>query len=129
MRIGDAAAAGGCHLETLRYYERIGLLDPPPRTSSGYRDYRREDVDRLQFITRGRGLGFSIEEIRSLLRLSENAELSCAEVDELARKHLDDVRAKLRDLRRMAAELERTIAQCHGDTRGECIIFDSLRRT
>lgn len=127
MRIGEVAAAGGCHLETLRYYERIGLLDPPPRTSGGYRDYRREDVDRLQFITRGRGLGFSIEEIRNLLRLSENAELSCAGVDELARKHLDDVRAKLRDLRRMAAELERTIVRCHGGRRGDCVILESLR--
>lgn len=127
MRIGEAAAASGCHLETVRYYERIGLLNPPPRTSGGYRDYRDEDVARLQFVTRGRGLGFSIEEIRSLLRLSEDAELSCADVDELACRHLEDVRAKIRDLQRMATELEHTIAQCHGGNRGDCVILYSLR--
>jgi len=127
MRIGEAAAASGCHLETVRYYERIGLLNPPPRTSSGYRDYRDGDVARLQFVTRGRDLGFSIEEIRSLLRLSEDAALSCADVDELARQHLDDVRTKIRDLQRMAKELERTITRCHGGNRGDCVILDALR--
>lgn len=129
MRIGEAAAASGCHLETVRYYERIGLLDPPPRTPAGYRDYRSADVARLQFVTRGRDLGFSIEEIRSLLRLSEDAELSCEDVDALARRHLEDVRAKLRDLRRMATQLERTIAQCHGGKRSDCVILDALRQT
>lgn len=128
MRIGEAAAASGCHLETVRYYERIGLLVPPPRTSGGYRDYRSGDVARLRFVTRGRHLGFSIEEIRSLLRLSEDAELSCQDVDELARQHLDDIRAKIRDLRRMATELERTITRCGGGARGDCVILDALRQ-
>lgn len=127
MRIGEVAAASGCHLETVRYYERIGLIRPPSRTSSGYRDYRDEDVARLRFVTRGRDLGFSIEEIRSLLRLSEDAALSCADVDELARQHLADVRARICDLQRMARELERTITQCHGGNRGDCVILDALR--
>ncbi len=67
MRIGEAATASGCHIETIRYYERIGLLPHPARSVSGYREYLPEEVDRLRFITRGRELGFSLEEIRSLL--------------------------------------------------------------
>ena len=70
MKISQAAEASGCHLETIRYYERIGLLPQPGRTGSGYRVYEPADIERLRFITRGRDLGFSLEEIRSLLQLS-----------------------------------------------------------
>lgn len=128
MRIGQAGAASGCHLETVRYYERIGLLPKPTRTPSGYRDYRPADVDRLRFITRGRDLGFSLDEIRSLLQLAENAELSCQEVDLMARRHLRNIQAKLKDLHRMASELERTIRNCRGGERGQCTILETLRQ-
>ena len=128
MKIGEAAAASGCHLETVRYYERIGLLPQPPRTRSGYRDYRAEDIDRLRFVSRGRDLGFSLEEIRSLLRLAENADLSCQQVDHLAREHLAEIQAKLKDLHRMASELERVIHSCGGGERGQCTILDTLRQ-
>lgn len=127
MRISEAAIASNCHLETVRYYERIGLLAAPPRNASGYRNYRDEDIARLQFISRGRDLGFSIEEIRSLLRLSEEVALSCAEVDKIARRHLNAVRSKIRDLQRMAKELEHTIEQCQGDNCGNCTILDALK--
>lgn len=127
MKIGEAAAASGCHLETVRYYERIGLLPAPPRTSGGYRDYRPADVDRLRFVSRGRDLGFSLQEIRSLLRLAENEALSCQEVDRLARAHLEDVRTRLDDLQRMASELERVIHSCDGDKCGQCTILETLR--
>ena len=129
MRISDAAAASGCHLETIRYYERVGLLPSPERTASGYRAYTPSDIDRLRFIARGRGLGFSLEEIRSLLKLSDSDErLSCSEVDRVARAHLADVHARVADLRRMASELERVIDQCEGGHRGKCTILSALRK-
>jgi len=128
MRIGDAAAASGCHIETIRYYERIGLLPHPARTGSGYRDYQPRDVDRIRFITRGRELGFSLEEIRSLLALADDPKLSCSDVDQLARHHLADVRDRLRELQRIARELERTIASCAGGKRGQCAILTSLQQ-
>lgn len=128
MKISEAAAASGCHLETIRYYERIGLLPCPDRTASGYRAYRVADIERLRFIARGRDLGFSLDEVRSLLQLAEDEELSCQDVDRLARSHLVDVRARLADLRRMASELERVITSCHGGQRGQCTILSTLRR-
>lgn len=128
MKISEAAAASGCHLETIRYYEQIGLLPKPLRTSGGYRNYRPEDVDRLRFVTRGRDLGFSLEEIRSLLRLAEQSDLSCQEVDALARQHLHDIQTKLEDLRRMATELERVVESCSGGERGQCTILGTFRQ-
>lgn len=127
MKISEAAAASGCHLETIRYYERIGLMPPPPRTASGYRAYRPEEVERLRFITRSRDLGFSLEEIASLLHLAENARLSCEEVDQLARRHLHDITARLQDLRRMESELKRVIRSCSGGVRAQCTILQTLR--
>ena len=129
MKISNAAAASGCHLETIRYYERINLMPSPGRTESGYREYSEADVDRLRFITRGRDLGFSLEEIRSLLRLAQDPEISCSEVDQIARKHLDDILVRLEDLQRMARELERTIDHCGGGERGQCTILGTLRQT
>lgn len=128
MKISTVAANSGCNLETIRYYERIGLMPPPERTPNGYREYSEADVEQLRFISRGRGLGFSLQEIRSLLRLAQDPGLSCSEVDQLARKHLDDILVRLKDLQRMAHELERTIDHCGGGQRGECTILDSLRQ-
>lgn len=128
MKIGEAAAASGCHIETIRYYERIGLLPRPSRTGSGYRDYAADDVRRLHFINRGRELGFSLEEIRSLLQLSDDPKLSCAEVDQIARLHLTEIQQRMRELKRMADELQRTIAACGGGERARCVILDALWR-
>lgn len=128
MKIGAAAASSGCHIETIRYYERVGLLPRPARTSSGYRTYRPEEVDRLRFITRGRELGFSLEEIRSLLALADDPALSCRDVDQVARHHLADIQQRVRELRRIARELERTITSCAGGRRGQCAILGALHR-
>jgi MerR family mercuric resistance operon transcriptional regulator len=127
MKIGEAATASGCHIETIRYYERAGLLPQPARSESGYRQYTADEVQRLRFITRGRDLGFSLDEIRSLLTLADDATLSCTEVDQLARHHLGEIRDRIRVLTRMAKELERTIAGCHGGNRAQCTILDALR--
>ncbi|CAN4279286.1 MAG: helix-turn-helix domain-containing protein [Propionivibrio sp.] len=128
MKISQAAEASGCHLETIRYYEKIGLLPHPTRTDSGYRAYTSADIERLRFIARGRDLGFSLEEIRSLLQLASDERLSCDDVDRLARTHLTDIRARQEDLRRMADELERVIISCHGGQRAECTILSTLRQ-
>ena len=128
MKIGEAATASGCHIETIRYYERVGLLPHPARTGGGYRDYRPGEGERRGFITRGRELGFSLEEIRSLLTLSDDPALSCHDVDQLARHHLADVVQRIRELRSIAREPERTIASCAGGKRGQCAILGALRR-
>ena len=128
LKIGEAAAASGCHLETVRYYERIGLLPAPPRTGSGYRDYGTTDVDRLRFVSRGRDLGFSLDEIRSLLRLAANEAMSCQQVDVLAREHLAEIQTKIKDLSRIAADLERVIKSCGGGERANCTILSTLRK-
>jgi MerR family mercuric resistance operon transcriptional regulator len=126
MKIGELAAATDCHFETIRYYEKVGLLPKPERTASGYRAYRKGDIARVRFITRGRALGFSLDEIRSLLHLSESPDLSCAEVDTLARRHLAEVREKLAHLQRMEAELVATVERCRGGQRATCAVLESL---
>ena len=128
MKIGEAAAASGCHLETIRYYERVGLMPSPSRKGNGYRSYDPSDVSRLRFITRGRELGFSLEEIRSLLRLEDAPEMSCSDVDAIARTHLADIRSRINERNRRAAELERVISECAGEVRGCCTILGALRR-
>ena len=128
LKISEAAAASGCHLETIRYYERSGLMPAPARTASGYREYSPTEVDRLRFISRGRELGFSLEEIRSLLSLDDDPAMSCCDVDVIARQHLADIRDRIRELSNMAAELERVISQCAGGERDRCAILGALRR-
>ncbi len=127
MKIGHVSSASGCRIETIRYYERIGLLAPPVRTESGYRQYVESNVERLRFITRGRALGFSLEEIASLLRLDAQHGMPCKDVDRLARTHLHDIRQRIRDLQRMALELEQTIEGCAGQDRARCSILGVLR--
>lgn len=126
MRIGEASRRSGCHIETIRYYERVGLLPAPERGPNGYRHYSDDHVRRLHFVARGRELGFSIDEIRSLLQLAEDPELSCAQVDQLARAHLREVQNKLRELNAIAAELQRTIDGCAGGDREHCAILHAL---
>src|SRR5579875_2237715 len=98
MRIGELAKKTGCHLETIRYYERIGLMPSPPRSLSGYRQYTVADMERLNFIVGSRALGFHLDEVRSLLRLASESALSCADVDVMAREHLAQVKEKQREL-------------------------------
>lgn len=127
MQIGAAAAASGCHIETIRYYERIGLLPKPTRSQGGFRHYTETQVERLRFITRGRTLGFSLDEIRSLLRLADDPSLGCADVDGLAHRHLADIEQRMDELQRIAHELRRTIAACAGGQRGACAILGALK--
>ena len=112
LGIGALASLTGVNIETIRYYEKIDLMRPPPRTSGGHRSYAPEHVERLRFIRRARALGFGIEGIRALLTLSGGAADSCAQAREIAAAHLAEVRAKRNDLAKLEAVLSETIAQC-----------------
>jgi MerR family mercuric resistance operon transcriptional regulator len=116
----------GCNLETIRYYETIGMMPDPPRTASGYRVYDETHVARLRFILRGRELGFSIEDLRALLRLVDRGAQTCAEFKATTEQHLAHVRAKIADLRRIETVLAATAARCSGDEVPECPVLDAL---
>ncbi|QCI63992.1 MerR family transcriptional regulator [Phreatobacter stygius] len=126
LTIGKLADAAGVHLETVRYYERIGLMAEPGRTAGGYRIYGAEHARRLSFIRRGRELGFGIEDIRALLALAEPGHRSCADVKALTMTHLDDVRTKISDLRRLEVILTKTVDQCSGGETPTCPVLDML---
>lgn len=126
MNIGELARTAGTNAETIRYYEHIGLLPPPPRTAGNYRDYSAAHVGRLAFARRARALGFSIEQVRALLDLADRKEESCHAVDAIAREHLADVKGKLADLAALRRELESMIGQCRHGTVGECRIIEAL---
>lgn len=124
----ELARRTGSNLETVRYYEKVGLLPPPPRTATGYRSYDGAHERRLRFVLRARELGFSLEEIRALLRLADERDQPCAEASRLAVTHLADVRAKIADLKRMERVLKDVVAQCGDGTRPDCPLIDSLFR-
>ena len=126
MNIGELARAAETKAETIRYYERIGLMPEPARTAGNYRDYSTTHVSRLTFTRRARDLGFSIEEIRALLDLADHKEQSCEAVDAIAREHLADVKRKLADLSALRRELESMIGQCRHGTVAECRILEAL---
>jgi Cu(I)-responsive transcriptional regulator len=126
MNIGELARAADTKAETVRYYERIGLLAAPPRTAGNYRDYSATHISRLTFTRRARDLGFSIEQIRALLDMADQKEQSCEAVDAIARGHLADVKRKLADLSALRRELESMIGQCRHGTVAECRILEAL---
>lgn len=126
MKIGELAKVTGTKAETIRYYEKIGLLRAPSRTEGNYRAYGPEDQERLAFIRHARGLGFEIADIRSLLDLAEQPEQDCAEADRIASGHLTAVEAKIAQLSRLQAELQRMIAQCRGGQVSDCQIIQAL---
>lgn len=128
MKIGELARSAATKVETIRYYEDIGLLPAPPRTAGNYREYSAAHLTRLTFTRRARDLGFSIEQIRALLDLADQKSRSCKAVDVIAREHLADVRRKLADLTAMQYELETIIGQCRNDTVADCRILEVLAK-
>ena len=126
MKIGDVAAASGISERMIRHYEKIGIVPPAARRSSGYRDYDERDVRTLQFIRRARDLGFAIEEIRQLLELWQDRSRASADVKALALARADELRRKERELRDMRRSLEHLAASCHGDDRPDCPILGGL---
>ncbi len=128
LQRAELARRTGCNLETVRYYEKVGLLPEPPRTASGYRNYDTAHERRLRFVLRARELGFSLDEIRGLLRLVDERDRPCAEARDVAATHLTDVRAKIADLRRMERVLKDVVIQCGDGTLPECPLIETLFR-
>lgn len=126
MNIGQASKASGISQRMVRHYEKIGLIPPPPRRESGYRDYSNADIHRLRFIANARDLGFSIEDIRQLLNLWNDVARSSAEVKALAMTRADELQRKAAALEAMRRTLVELADRCHGDDRPDCPIIGSL---
>ena len=127
LSIGELSRRTGVNIETIRYYERIGMLPAPPRTASGRRVYGPAETRSLTFIRRSRELGFTLDEIRALLALSaDDGKNTCAEVRQLAASHLADVRAKIADLRAMAEVLSDAVRRCDAGKLPGCPLIDAL---
>jgi len=129
LGIGALSKLTNCNIETIRYYERIGLLAPPPRTEGGHRQYDDEHVKRLTFIRRGRELGFTLEEVRQLLTLVDSGHYTCEEARTITLAHVEDVRRKIVDLQALHRVLKNTAAECSGGKVPECPIIDVLFAT
>jgi Cu(I)-responsive transcriptional regulator len=129
MKIGDLARATGTKVETIRYYEAEGLIPPPARTGGNYRIYEPAHLDRLSFIRRSRDLGFTLSQVRTLLRLADNRAAPCAEVDAITTAHVVDIDRKLADLQALRGELVRRLESCAGSTIADCRIIEALSPT
>ncbi len=123
---GVVAKLTGCNIETMRYYERAGLMPDPARSEGGHRIYSDDQVRRLMFIRRCRELGFRVEQVRELLRLVDGGDYTCAEVRVITIDHLDDVGRKIADLRKIQTTLRDMAAECDGGDVPECPIVDVL---
>ncbi len=126
VTIGDAAKASGVNAKLIRYYESIGLIPEAGRTASGYRLYSPAEVHVLRFVRRARGLGFSIEQIQTLVGLWRDRDRSSAEVKRVAQAHMDELEAKIAELTAMRDSLRRLAEACHGDDRPDCPILHDL---
>jgi DNA-binding transcriptional MerR regulator len=127
LTIGDLAKATGTKAVTIRYYEHAGLLSAPPRTANNYRAYSRGHLTKLRFIRRCRELGFTLGQVRDLLRLSSREDHACTDVDRITAEHLAAIETKVADLRRLAGELRRIASRCPGNGRiADCRIIDAL---
>jgi len=124
--IGEASARTGCNVETIRYYERIGLLPPPGRTEGGHRVYRSEDLKRIGFIARSRSLGFALREVSDFLKLIDAGDYTCAEVRAMTLEQIASVKRKIADLNRMMNGLQRLAATCDGSRTPDCPIVEEL---
>ena len=126
MNIGQAARASGVSAKMIRHYELVGLMTPPKRNESGYRQYQRNEVHTLRFIRQARDLGFSIHEIGELLSLWNNRRRPSRLVKSLAEAHIQALERKAQELLAMKATLEHLVHGCHGDERPDCPILETL---
>ncbi len=124
--IGALAEATDTKVETVRYYERIGLLPEPGRTSGNYRAYSADHLGRLSFIRRARDLGFTLDQIRALLGLADHKDDDCCAVDTMARDHLTDIDRKIADLKALRRVLNDLLGQCKQGTIADCRIIGAL---
>src|SRR5919199_477696 len=126
LPIGALSKRTGCNIETIRWYEKVGLLPAPARTEGRHRMYGTVHLQRLSFIRRARELGFTLDEVRALLRLADRHDGSCAEARGLAVSHLADVQAKIADLKLMERVLKGMVARCADGTAPKCPLIESL---
>ena len=126
LNIGDAAKASGVSAKMIRHYESIGLIDAAKRTEAGYRLYSEQEVQVLQFIHRGRELGFTLEQIATLLALWKNKGRASKDVRAMAQQHIDELDKKIGEMQAMRRTLARLASACHGDERPDCPILDDL---
>lgn len=126
MRIGELAERSGVNIETIRYYERAGILPGARRAANNYRVYQHSHLRRLRFVRRARDLGFTLDDVRALIGLIEGGAYTCAEVQALGQRHLDAVRARLADLRRMETALADVVARCSGEASPDCSMLEHL---
>ncbi|MBF7054969.1 helix-turn-helix domain-containing protein [Halomonas sp. KAO] len=124
--IGELARRAGCKPETVRYYERVGLMSGAMRTEGGQRRYGEEAVRRLTFIRHARDFGFSVDAVRELLTMSDRPDMSCHEVDVIAKHHLEEVESRLQRLEALRDELRRMVGQCAGGKVESCRIIEVL---
>lgn len=124
--IGDAAKASGVSAKMIRHYEAIGLIEEARRTESGYRLYTEQNVQVLQFIHRGRELGFSLEQIADLLALWQDKNRASSDVRALALQHVDELDRKIAQMQSMRQTLVKLAKSCHGDKRSDCPILEDL---
>ena len=126
LAIGALSRRSGVNIETIRFYERIGILPKPPRTQGGHRVYSRDHLKRLSFVRRSRELGFTLDEVRGLLELVDGGRYTCAEVKTITLNHLADIRRKIADLRRLERTLSDMAGKCKGGRVPECPVIDVL---
>ena len=126
MKIGEIAKRTGLKIETVRFYEAEGLIGPPSRSGGNYRVYDLAQLDRLSFIKRSRDLGFTLDQVRALLRLADDPRGSCAEADEIAASHIEVIDRKLADLASLRAEIATWGGTCTASTVAECKVIDAL---
>lgn len=126
MKIGEIAKQTGLKIETVRFYETEGLIAPPERSGGNYRLYNSTHLNRLSFIKRARDLGFTLDQVRDLLRLADDPRGSCDEVDAIAELHDQEIDRKLADLTVLRSELIRWGSQCNATTIADCRMIDAL---
>ncbi|MDH3316185.1 MAG: helix-turn-helix domain-containing protein [Gammaproteobacteria bacterium] len=126
LSIGQLARESGCKVQTIRWYEEIGLMPEPARTPGNQRIYGREHADRLAFIRHARELGFPLDDVREMLAMGNQPGESCDAVDSVARRHLRQVKGRIQRLKGLEAELERMVEQCRGGKVADCRIIEVL---
>ena len=126
MPIGELSKRTGVKVTTIRFYEQAGLMPEPPRSEADRRLYSRQHKRRLSFIRHGRELWFEMDDIRTLLHLTDSPEMSCDEADRIARRHLEDVNAKIGRLELLRTELKRMVSECARGTVAQCQVIDTL---
>lgn len=126
LTIGRVSKATDCKVQTIRYYEDIGLIPPPDRSQGNQRIYETSHIDRLRFVRHARELGFSLNAIRDLLSLSDNPQQSCEAADAIAREQLTHVEQRIGRLFSLKIELERMVEQCSGGRISDCRVIEVL---